>query len=186
MTHSSTLDLGERAPRAGTRSPMSRRPSGGIWPWVPALLLATLIGTQMTVLVSVLDDPTFATEPDYYRKAVDWDARMARQRQSRALGWAARASVESPSPDARELMVHLVDARGLGVSGARLRATALHNARAASPLELAPREVSPGVYRADLGPARPGLWELRLAAQRGEDSYDTTLRFELEPTRSAP
>jgi nitrogen fixation protein FixH len=152
-----------------------------LWPWVPALILASLIGTQMTVLASALDDPSFATEDDYYRKAVDWDAHMARQRQSQALGWMARAHVGKPAAGVRELSIRLLDARGLALSGAQLHGVALPNARAARPIELALEEGASGEYHAPLTAARAGVWELRLSATRGNDSFETTLRFELAP-----
>ena len=62
--------------------------SGGrVWAWVPALLLGGLLGTQLTVLHYVLEDPSFALESDYYRKAVSWDAQRELERASAALGW---------------------------------------------------------------------------------------------------
>jgi nitrogen fixation protein FixH len=146
-------------------------------------LLASLIGTQMTVLASALDDPTFSTEDDYYRKAIDWDARMARQRRSQALGWTARAHVDALAAGDRGVSIELRDARGVHVSGAQARAVAFPNARASRPLELALDERSPGSYHGQLGAARAGLWELRLTATRGPDAYETTLRFELFPER---
>lgn len=152
------------------------------WAWAPAALLVTLIGTQVSVLAAVLDDPTFSTEPDYYRKAVDWDARMARARASDALGWSARVQVEPAAPGslhAPSLMVALSDRDGKPVSGARLRAIALFNARAAQPLTLAPTEVAPGQYRAEFGPRHAGVWELRLTAERADEHYETSLRLEL-------
>jgi nitrogen fixation protein FixH len=153
--------------------------SGRIWAWVPALLLGGLLGTQLFVLRSALDDPSFSTEEDYYRKAVDWDTHMTRERQSLALGWLATAQV-SASPGARSaLSVRLRDAHDAAVSLAGVRAVAFHNARAAHPLALALVESKPGEYGADLGAARPGLWELRLSVTRGADSYETTVRFEV-------
>jgi nitrogen fixation protein FixH len=153
--------------------------SGRIWAWVPGLLLAGLLGTQLFVLRSALDDPTFATEDDYYRKAVDWDAHMARERQSVALGWLATAQVTAAPGARRALAVRLRDARGGAISSAQVHAVAFHNARAAHPIALELGESAPGEYGADLGVARPGLWELRLSASRGGDSFETTLRFEV-------
>jgi nitrogen fixation protein FixH len=177
MIHPSTLDLGASRGRADTRSHRPRFTVGRLWPWIPALLLGSLIGVQMTVLAFVLDDPTFATEEDYYRKAVDWDARMLRQRQSQALGWTAELSVASTRP--HPVSLQLRDARGNAVSNARVNAVAFHNARARHPLVLALEEVSPGLYHVELGAVRPGLWELRLRASRGRDHHETTHRFEV-------
>ncbi|HTV17066.1 MAG TPA: FixH family protein [Polyangiaceae bacterium] len=169
---------GHTPPPTGTLPPPAPLPAR-LWPWVPALLLVSLIGIQLTVLSSVLDDPTFSTEPDYYRKALDWDARQARMRQSQALGWTARAALDETAPPARAVSVSITDALGDPVSGAVVRATAFPNARAGQTRELSFREAAPGVYRAELGPARPGVWELRCSAERGAQRFESTLRLEL-------
>jgi nitrogen fixation protein FixH len=173
------------APLARQSAPPTERwPSR--WAWAPAALLVTLIGTQVSVLAAVLDDPTFSTEPDYYRKAVDWDAHMARTRESQALGWSTRARVEPAEPGASRtpwLTLWVSDRYGKPVSGAHLQALAFFNARAARPLTLSPTEVAPGEYRAGLNADHAGVWELRLAAQRGAEHYETSLRIEL--TREA-
>jgi nitrogen fixation protein FixH len=178
------LDL-HAPPPGAARRPSFRLPAG-IWPWVPALLLVSLLGTQLVVLSSALDDPAFATEPDYYRKALDWDAQQARQRQSQALGWTAHATGAGAGHGERALSVSIADAQGAALSGAAVRAVAYSNARAARARELTFREVSPGVYRAELGAARPGIWELRLSATRGADRFEATLRVELDDAGGRP
>ena len=46
------------------------------WPiGIVAILLAGVVG-NLAVIVITKDDPSFSVEPDYYRKAVDWDERM--------------------------------------------------------------------------------------------------------------
>jgi nitrogen fixation protein FixH len=153
-----------------------------LWPWVPAILLVSLIGTQLTVLASVLGDPAFATEPDYYQKAVDWDAHRAREQESQALGWNARVRWdERDAANLRSLHLELTAADGSAVPGAQVHVVAFHNARAAQPLELEPLESSPGVYSATFEGHRPGLWELRIEATRGREAFETTLRHELPP-----
>jgi len=185
-THLSSPSLG--AATTARIGPIRRRRfvAARLWPWVPAMLLVGLVGTQLTVLASVLDDPTFATEGDYYRKAVDWDAHMARQRRSQALGWTARARTAESGSASLQLVVEIADARGVAISGARAHGVAFPNVRADRPLELALEEATPGVYRATLPMPRAGLWELRLLATRGADAYETTLRFDLAPDRRSP
>jgi nitrogen fixation protein FixH len=142
-------------------------------------LLVSLLGTQLAVLSSVLDDPTFSTEPDYYRKALDWDTQQALARDSQALGWTARASSDAAPGAARAVSVSITDGQGAAVSGAALRALAFPNVRAGQARQLTFREASPGVYRAELGAARPGIWELRCSGTRGQQRFESTLRFEL-------
>ncbi len=159
---------------------------GQIWAWVPALILVGLLGTQLLVLRNVLDDPTFAIEHDYYQQALDWDAHRARQRSSSALGWQSHASAEvSPGTASAKLLVRLSNARGEALRGARLSLVAFHNARAAHPLQLAAAEVAPGLYEAELGDARPGLWELRLHVVRGADVYDEIVRIDVGPAKGS-
>lgn len=168
------------APRAPQGAPAAQRWASR-WAWAPGALLVTLIGTQVSVLAAVLDDPTFSTEPDYYRKAVDWDAHMARTRSSQALGWSTRVRVE-PAASATgtpSLTLAISDRNGQPISGARLRALAFFNADAARPLALAPAEVAPGEYRASFGAHHAGVWELRLTAERAAERYETSLRLEL-------
>jgi nitrogen fixation protein FixH len=153
---------------------------------VPALLLVSLLGTQLVVLSSALDDPAFATEPDYYRKALDWDAQQMRARQSQALGWTARASTDGATPAAGAVSLSIADALGAPVNGAVVHATAFPNARAGQAQRLAFREASPGLYRAELDGARPGIWELRCRATRGQQRFESTLRFEIEAAGVAP
>jgi nitrogen fixation protein FixH len=161
------------------------RVASRLWPWVPVLLLTTLIGTQLVVLSSVLDDPSFATERDYYRKAVSWDEHMERARASQALGWRAEGRVAAPEAGKARLELQLRDAAGHGISGAALNVVAFANTRAAQMVELRLTELAPGRYGAELGPVRPGLWEARVEATRGMERYETTLRFEVFETQGS-
>ena len=158
-------------------SPAPRASSGRIWAWVPALLLGGLLGTQLLVLRNVLDDPSVALEPDYYRKAVAWDEQRALERRSAALGWHAAFTSE---PAARaghtRWTVHLTDRDGNALSGATLTAQAFANARAGQVLTLRWTESAPGRYESELGPAHPGLWELRLQVARGADTFVQVMR----------
>jgi nitrogen fixation protein FixH len=153
---------------------------GRIWAWVPALLLGGLLGTQLIVLRNVLDDPSVATEPDYYRKAVAWDEQRALARRSAALGWRAAIALEpAERPGATRFTVQLTDSAGNALDGALLTAQAFANARAGRMLPLSWVERAPGVYQSELGNALPGLWELRLQATRGGDVFQHTSRHML-------
>src|SRR4051794_6616596 len=93
--------------------------SGRLWAWAPGALLTALLGTQLTVLHSVLDDPSFALEPDYYRKVVAWDAQRELERESQALGWHGAISAQSmPRARGLELELQLRDAQGGPLGGA--------------------------------------------------------------------
>lgn len=150
---------------------------GRLWAWAPALLLGGLLGAQLIVLSRVLEDPGFAIERDYYRKAVSWDFERVRERQSQALGW--RAGCEVIGAERPMLRVQLDDAQGRPITGAEVRVEAFHNARARHVLELSAPEIWPGRYEAALDARRSGVWELRVHAQRGAEAFVRVVRLDV-------
>jgi FixH protein len=176
--------------RGGPAAPAHATPSEGqgksvqagrLWSWVPALILVSLVGTQLLVLARVLDDPSFAIEKDYYQQAVDWDAHQARQRRSRTLGWQATALADAVAASGlTRLRVRLTDAAGQALVGAQLSILAFANTRSAQGIRQVLRETTPGDYEASLGRARAGLWEVRLNAVRGVDVYEEVFRIDLD------
>ena len=153
-------------------------PAARLWAAAPAALLITLIGTQLAVLQAVLHDPSFAIEPDYYQKAVDWDARTEEQRQGVAEGWTTDLALSQRGRLA-ELRVALTEATGAAITGARLSVTAFHNARASETQSVALEESTPGSYRGALAVTRPGLWELRVLVETRGVRYVTVFRRDL-------
>ena len=158
---------------------------GWYWPWIiVALLVATAVG-QGVMLYAATHDPSMAIEPDYYRKAVDWDTQMAQDSANRALGWTAQASVGGVDANGAEVVVRLGDAGGAAIGGARVRVTAIHNLDGARHVEGTLAERAERSYGARLPLHRPGMWEVRVDAVRGADHFTASLRAEaaLAPAR---
>lgn len=150
------------------------------WQW-PVLITAALlftVGVNVVMLFAAGADPNgTAVEPDYYRKAVEWDRTMARQAASEALGWQATATFALPSAAGRDLEVALRDRDGQPIRDADLHVTLIHNLEASHPLEvgLAARD---GRYAATLRAIRSGRWEVRVEARRGTERFSSTLHAE--------
>lgn len=152
------------------------------WPVGIILVLALSVGSNIWVMFIARNDPAFAVEPDYYRKAVAWDTHMAQERANADLGWHASATLALATPGSPgRLDLTLRDGGGQPVSGARLTVEALHNARASQRYEATFAERSPGEYEASLDAHRPGEWEVRLTAVRGTQRYTEVLRLVAEP-----
>lgn len=152
---------------------------------LPALLLgASLVGWVVMTRLAV-NDPGFAVEKDYYRKASHFDERKAAEAASQKLGWTVSAlRLEAlPSGQARVRM-SLRDGQGAPLTGAHVTASAAAIARSASETSLTFRSTAPGEYEADLAPARRGLWEMKVSAQLGDARFVQTLRAELLPAGS--
>jgi hypothetical protein len=142
-------------------SPPRAASSGRIWAWVPFLLLGGLLGMQLLVLRNV-------------------------ERRSVALGWRAVLELQpTASPGYTRLIVRLTEHAGSPLTGAALTAQAFANARAGQVLTLRWTENAPGRYESELGPAQPGLWEIRLRATRGLDTFVQIMRPML-PRDAAP
>ena len=145
---------------------------GWQWPVMVTLALGFTVGVNFVMLFAASSDPNgTVVEPDYYRKAVEWDRTMARRSASVALGWTARASL-AETPGA--LNVQLADSSGAHIADAEVTATLIHNREASTPLLVSLRSVGDGAYSVDVPSLRGGLWEVRVVARRGGDRFEST------------
>ncbi len=157
----------------------ARRPA--LWPVALVGVLAVTVIANVALLRLASDPDAGALEPDAYARAVAWDSLAAERDASRELGWSAVASLE-PAGEHAAIRVRLRDRGGEPVSGALVRVEAIRNGRARRfTSTLAPGPGEPGgTYVAMMPMAGPGLWELRLRADRGAERFTVSLRLELE------
>jgi len=142
--------------------------------WFPYMLVALLlisVGANIYLVVRATNDPSFAVEPDYYAKAVEWDAIQAARAESEALGWTVDLE-----PSVEGAVVRLRDGAGLPIEGAKVGIVAFHNARAAERYEAQMKEEGDGHYAFDANFAREGLWEFQIEARWGEDTFTHVAR----------
>ena len=157
---------------------------GWYWPVGVVALLVGGAGANIGLMIVANRDPSFAVEPDYYRKAVEWDRAMAQEARNATLGWRVSARLE-PADAGRARLVALVrDRAGAPVAGAAVAVEAFPSARARqiATFTLAPADGA-GVYAVTLPRARPGLWELRLRVARGAEVFTRTLSRDLAAAR---
>lgn len=144
------------------------------WQW-PLLVVAALfftVGVNVVMLFAAKADPNgTVVEPDYYRKAVEWDRTMARQAASARLGWVAEAAFDAVSAEGRTLRVSLSDTAGSPVTGSDVVVTLIHNSAAAEHRDGHLLEAEPGVYRGTVVAPQAGRWEIRIEARRGEERF---------------
>ncbi len=151
------------------------------WPIGIVVLLAASVVGNIAVIVITREDPSFAVEPDYYRKAVDWDSTQARLARSDALGWNVSAVVRAADSGMSVLTLTLRDRGGVVVHNAALSGELLHVARANDVQSLVFAERADGEYSTTVPMQRAGMWELRLAAVRNNERFVETLRIETQP-----
>lgn len=151
------------------------------WHW-PLLITAALlftVGANVTMFFASGADPNgTVVEPDYYRKAVDWDRTMARRAASDSLGWRADAAFGAAAENARALTVTLSDSTGVAVADAQVMVTLIHNLDAAQQVQVALQPQDGGGYGARVAAPRSGRWEVRVDARRGDSRFLATLHTE--------
>lgn len=145
------------------------------WPLFIVALLTIPIAANGYLWYRSASDPTFAVEPDYYKKALAWDQHRADEARSAALGWHVTVA-EGP-----ELRLHIADKDGLPVDGAEVTVEALHIARAGLVTRAHLGPAPEHAYASSLRLAPPGLWELRVHVTRGQDRFEAVLRKDVRP-----
>ncbi len=154
-------------------APRSR--AATFWALFPvALILANLAGFAVMAYIAT-DDPGFAVEKDYYRKAVAWDEVQAQASENTRLGW--KVSLElHPRGRQLELVAEVVDAHGQRVPNATLEVDAFANARAAQIVSAHFARQTDGSLLGALPLVQPGLWEFRFTAEAEGQRFTEVLR----------
>ena len=166
------------APRRGFRA------RGLAWPVGITAILGVTVAGNLWVARIAGSDPSVQVEPDYYRKAVEWDARVAQERRNAALGWTLEPTVAAEHGVSR-LAVRLTDRAGAPLAGATVTVSAFPVARSADVVTA--RLVADGDgYAARVPVARTGIWELRFDVVRGAERFTSTRRVELAAAAPAP
>ncbi len=146
---------------------------GWYWPFLLVGLLASGVGVNLYFMSCAISDPSFAVEPDYYAKAIAWDAHQAQARDNAELGWTLELAVAPADPGTgrARVVASLLDRDGLPVPGLTVGLEAFHNARASQEVRSELVETAEQAYEADVAVSRPGFWEFRVAATRGTEVF---------------
>jgi nitrogen fixation protein FixH len=150
---------------------------GWYWPLLLGGLLASGVGANVYFMCRALGDPSFAVEPDYYAKAIAWDAHQAQTKENADLGWSVTLSVAAADRGTgrAQVVLTLADRAGNRLPGAIVGLTAFHNARAAEVVTANLSETAQHDYIAEMPVVRPGLWEFRVVAERGQETFTAIL-----------
>lgn len=151
------------------------------WPIGVAAVLVLTVAANIYVMVRANDDPSVAIAPDYYQRAVRFDADQALRQRSARLGW--RVSLEAARSSATEATVTavLVDSAGAPIRGAIVRIAA-HAVARSNDVFTATATAAGDQYLAVLPVNRGGLWELNVEAVRGSERFVATQRLDLPDT----
>lgn len=169
---------------AASRQSRARLP----WALVPVLLLVSSALGVGAMAVIAARDPHFATEPDYYQKAIHWDRTQAQAATNQRLGYRVEAPA-SLTIDQQGLVTvefALNDGLGQAVRGGQLHGEAFANAYSANVVGLVFAEQAAGRYRGRFKAVRPGLWIFRISGSATGERFTADFRVDLTPSAGAP
>ncbi len=143
------------------------------WVGLVLALLAGQIALMLAMVYLATSDASFAIEPDYYQKALNWDAVAAQARQNERLSWSAKIELGPVvrATGERALICTLTDRTGQPLDGATVDAVAFSHARGGDRTAVTLLSAGRGRYEAPVRFSRAGVWEFRLAIQRGADTF---------------
>ncbi len=139
------------------------------WRW--PLAVVAILSLHATMWISFVfistRDPSFAVEPDYYRKSLAWDETVRQRRANEALGWSVEIETEKQTGmlGDRGLVCRVKDRDGSPIVRAAVEAEIFHHARANQRLRVQLTGEGGGVYSARPRMRKPGLWECRLTVR---------------------
>ena len=148
------------------------------WPIGVIVILAASMAANILMMRIANDDPSFAVEPDYYRKAVLYDSTLAQTHRNLDLGWGVQAFADSIARGRpTRLRVVLRDERAQPLLGAVVDATVLFNARANDLATATLTDDGAGVYSATFPINTPGEWEVRVNVTRDTSHFTSSTRL---------
>lgn len=154
--------------------------AGLFWMLFPVGLLVTSVSGWLVMVSLAVDDPGFAVEPDYYKRAAHYDEEIEQRAENNRLGYRVEVASFSPSEgNTAELVLVVRGADGEPLSSAHVGAEVIPVARAFDAQHLTLKARVPGVFEARLERPRPGLYEVRVRVEVQGRVFTRVLRPEL-------
>lgn len=156
-------------------------------------LLALNVAVCAVTVTKALSNGGLVVEPDYDRKASNHAQAMRTAQASRNLHWtcttqtpiATDTNIQSLDTN-NTLCLKFLTADSKPVTDLDVRVTYFHRAAAKQQTLVRLPEIAPGIYQAQAPHNRPGIWELRITAQRqGErtgERFEDTLDLVVLPS----
>lgn len=147
---------------------MKRSPRSSGWPWGIALGLFAVIAINLTMVWIAVSHPSAPASDDHYAEAERYDEELDERTRALELGWRVDLKVCDPSgphPCTVELEVRDADQRPVRGLAGRVEAQRSDDARLDR--DAAITEVGEGLYRANLGLGRGGLYTFSLRLEGG-------------------
>lgn len=152
-------------------------------------LLALNVAVCAVTVTKALSNGGLVVEPDYDRKASNHTQAMRTAQASRSLHWTCTTETpiatdidDQPPKTNDAICLKFIAADGAPVTDLDVRVTYFHRAAAKQQTLVRLPQLTPGMYQAQAPHDRPGIWELRITAQRQRERYENTLDLVVLPS----
>ncbi|MBX3355854.1 MAG: FixH family protein [Phycisphaeraceae bacterium] len=151
------------------------------WMFVPVILLLGNALFAFTAVRLALSDHGTAAEPDYYRRALNWDESHAARTAGERLRWTVSPSLVASATGEITLDLSIADKWGIPISEAMVRVELIPVRAADLAIRRACVESEEGRYTTAFPVRVGGQWEIRVEIERGEDRLEERFRRMLAP-----
>ena len=145
------------------------------WPWIIVGMLLTHVVIMVVAMMIAVHDKSSAIVPNYYERAVNWDAEQAKYRASEKLGWHVEMeAAEQVDPLGRRVVRFiLTDAHGRAIPSAVIDLEYFHDAHGNEDrtVTLKSDSTDPRYFTALLPMRYAGEWELHYTITAGKQSF---------------
>ena len=153
------------------------------WPLFLVALLVGHVGILSVAAYIASSDPSVAAEPDFYEKALAWEANQKLVREPAEDGYEVTPLLEPHSSQTGKGKLSLALTReGQPPTQATVTATIFHAARSGDRQQLTLTERKPGLFVAPASLDRDGRWEVRFELTTPERIYRFVRTIEVNGT----
>ncbi len=146
------------------------------WMFVPIVLLGVSVTIGITTVMLAVAGRPLGAEPDYYAKAVAWDARQLQVATNDRLHWNVSPELGPGVNGGARLSLKVNDKHGNLIDAQVVTVEAIPVRDADQREMLTMRCVAEGRFEGDLQRKLPGQWEFRVTVQHGNDTYTDMFR----------
>ena len=151
---------------------------GRAYPWIFVAAFLGIIAVNATMVALAVTTFSGIETPKHYLEGLAYNQLLAATRAQEALGWHVDIAAAGAAGDLA-IAVAARDAAGRPLEQLALEAILVRPTRSGLDRQVALVPVGPGRYRATASLPEPGLWDLRLIANRGEAHWQTVKRLML-------
>jgi nitrogen fixation protein FixH len=153
---------------------MKEKPSRHLlWPILLTSLISIHIVSVAVMVTIATHDSSFAIEPDWYLKGLNYEQTARQQRENSRLGWSVKLDVGQPlsGTNQRNVSCMVFDRAGRPVKNASIDLVAFAHVRASNRTSLVLLSHDGSPYEGTLAFDDPGIWEFRLVVTRGAETF---------------